>query len=105
MWPHIPVTYFRQCPPLGIYTSTLCDQKNKPFYINIVLFYLSFISQEVLIDAPALVDLGHGTVRYRKPGEDEHKHFVTNKEGLQSGKTKTGYFYHTRLDDYSEGMT
>ncbi|XP_072043380.1 uncharacterized protein [Amphiura filiformis] len=57
--------------------------------------------QELVIDAPALVDLNHGTVRYRKP-EDDQNHYITNKEGHKSGTLKTGYFYHSRLDDYSE---
>ena len=57
--------------------------------------------QDVVIDAPALVDLGHGTVRYRKP-EEKLDHYITNKEGQAADKLKTGYFYHTRLEDYSE---
>ena len=51
--------------------------------------------QPVVIDAPALVDLSHGTVRYRNDGD----HIVKAGKEL-----KTGYFYHARLEDYSEGM-
>ena len=47
----------------------------------------------------------HGYHMYTTWVSHEHEHFVTNKEWLQSGKSKTGYFYHTRLDDYIEGMT
>lgn len=52
--------------------------------------------QRFLIDAPALVDLGHGTVRYREDG-------TTNPVIQKQTDVKTGYFYHSRLDDYSEG--
>lgn len=49
-----------------------------------------------MLDSPALIDLGHGTVRYRLPDE---------KREQENMKVKTGYFYHPRLDDFSEGMT
>ncbi|XP_022110408.1 uncharacterized protein LOC110989978 isoform X3 [Acanthaster planci] len=49
--------------------------------------------EPVVIDAPALVDLVHGTVRYRNDGD----HIIKAGEEL-----KTGYFYHARLEDYSE---
>ena len=47
-----------------------------------------------MLDSPALIDLGHGTVRYRLPDE---------KREQENIKVKTGYFYHPRLDDFSEG--
>ena len=47
-----------------------------------------------MLDSPALIDLGHGTVRYRMPDE---------KRERENTKVKTGYFYHPRLDDFSEG--
>lgn len=47
-----------------------------------------------MLDSPALIDLGHGTVRYRLPDE---------KREQENTKVKTGYFYHPRLDDFSEG--
>ena len=47
-----------------------------------------------MLDSPALIDLGHGTVRYRHPDE---------KGEQDNNKVKTGYFYHPRLDDFSEG--
>ncbi|XP_002742064.1 uncharacterized protein LOC100369744 [Saccoglossus kowalevskii] len=48
--------------------------------------------QALMIDTPALIDLGHGTVRYRR--EDN--------PSIQPDKLRAGYFYHPRLDDYSE---
>ncbi|PIK47981.1 hypothetical protein BSL78_15129 [Apostichopus japonicus] len=54
--------------------------------------------ERFLIDAPALVDLGHGTVRYREDG-------TTNPVIQKQTDVKTGYFYHSRLDDYSEDAT
>ncbi|XP_077981236.1 uncharacterized protein LOC144436338 [Glandiceps talaboti] len=48
--------------------------------------------QSLLIDTPALFDLGHGTVRYRR----------SDDEKTDPKKVKAGYFYHARLDDYSE---
>lgn len=47
-----------------------------------------------MLDSPALIDLGHGTVRYRLPDENREQ---------ENTKVKTGYFYHPRLDDFSEG--
>ena len=47
-----------------------------------------------MLDSPALIDLGHGTVRYRHPDEKREK---------DNTKVKTGYLYHPRLDDFSEG--
>ena len=47
-----------------------------------------------MLDSPALIDLQHGTVRYRLPDENR------DEEG---STVKTGYFYHPRLDDFSEG--
>lgn len=47
-----------------------------------------------MLDSPALIDLGHGTVRYRHPDE---------KREQDNTEVKTGYFYHPRLDDFSEG--
>jgi hypothetical protein len=49
---------------------------------------------KLTLDSPALLELGHGTIRYRLPDE---------KTLEQDNKVKTGYFYHPRLDDYSEG--
>ena len=42
-----------------------------------------------------LVDLGHGTIRHR------HEEIV--KEDEKSKQIKIGYFYHPRLNDFSEG--
>ncbi|XP_078657313.1 uncharacterized protein LOC144903205 [Branchiostoma floridae x Branchiostoma belcheri] len=61
-------------------------------------------NQTILIDNPKLVDLGHGSVRYRRP------HNVTAAEGsLPAGSSgskpvkrlKEGYFYHPQFKDYS----
>ena len=53
--------------------------------------------QILSVHSPALLDLDHGTIRHRN---------VTRKQGdvELSTKTKTGYFYHPKLDDYSEGI-
>ena len=56
--------------------------------------YVCFCQQQLMLDSPALIDLSHGTVRYRHPDE---------KRGQDNAKIKTGYFYHPRLDDFSEG--
>ncbi|XP_068728237.1 uncharacterized protein [Montipora capricornis] len=48
---------------------------------------------QLMLDSPALIDLGHGTVRYRHPDE---------KTEQDHSRVKTGYFYHPRLDDFSE---
>ena len=48
------------------------------------------------VHSPALLDLGHGTVRHRDIAREQ-----TNPD--VPSKTKTGYFYHPKLDDYSEG--
>jgi len=48
---------------------------------------------QLTLDSPALIDLGHGTVRYRHPDENREQ---------SNTKVKTGYFYHPRLDDFSE---
>ena len=50
--------------------------------------------QDALLDCPVLVDLGHGTVRHRKPDE----------KSTANSKVKTGYFYHARLEDFSESI-
>ena len=59
-------------------------------------FFSTSNQQQLMLDSPALIDLGHGTVRYRLPDE---------KREQENMKVKTGYFYHPRLDDFSEGMT
>ncbi|XP_074611518.1 uncharacterized protein LOC141866011 [Acropora palmata] len=48
---------------------------------------------QLMLDSPALIDLNHGTVRYRHPDE---------KREEDNAHVKTGYFYHPRLDDFSE---
>ncbi|XP_041475217.1 uncharacterized protein LOC121423795 [Lytechinus variegatus] len=55
--------------------------------------------ESVLIDAPALIDLGHGTVRYRRNEDQKEKHETADQDVTVN---KKGYFYHSRLDDYSE---
>ncbi|XP_064625727.1 uncharacterized protein LOC135486668 [Lineus longissimus] len=61
--------------------------------------------KDLIIDAPAIIDLQHGTIRYReidegrkvkKAGRIERPH-----EGPERDK-KHGYFYHSRLTDFSE---
>ncbi|XP_046850984.1 uncharacterized protein LOC124444405 isoform X2 [Xenia sp. Carnegie-2017] len=46
--------------------------------------------------SPSLLDLGHGTIR--------HRHIRLNEEISEKPKSlKTSYFYHPKLEDYSEG--
>lgn len=46
--------------------------------------------------SPSLLDLGHGTIR--------HRHIRLNEEISEKPTSiKTGYFYHPKLEDYSEG--
>ena len=47
------------------------------------------------MECPVLVDLSHGTIRHR------HEEIVKNDEN--SKQVKIGYFYHPRLNDFSEG--
>jgi len=49
-------------------------------------------SDQEVLDCPVLVDLGHGTVRHRQLDE----------KSTANSKVKTGYFYHARLEDFSE---
>jgi len=60
------------------------------------------------VDAPVLVDIEHGSLRYRL-GEPYQKttDYKTKKEKPFEGEEKVNkrnYFYHTRLNDFSEGM-
>lgn len=61
---------------------------------SLILFFDLF-GQQLMLDSPALIDLNHGTVRYRHPDE---------KREEDNAHVKTGYFYHPRLDDFSEGI-
>lgn len=78
--------------------------------------------EPVLLDSPVLLDLSHGTVRYRLPDErakvkkakppektrtaeqqSKGEKSEDTKQGDEAAsKVKTGYFYHPRLADYSE---
>jgi len=49
-----------------------------------------------LLDSPALLDLGHGTIRYRHND-------VKKKDNSLSQDKKTGYFYHPKLELSSAG--
>ena len=57
----------------------------------------AIIFQILSVHSPALLDLGHGTVRHRNIAKSPTNPDVPTK-------TKTGYFYHPKLDDYSEGQ-
>lgn len=57
--------------------------------------YFCIYLQETLLECPILVDLDHGTVRHR------HEERDNNEE--EEDKVKIGYFYHPRLNDFSEG--
>jgi len=50
--------------------------------------------KETKLECPVLVDLRHGTIRHR------HEEIV--KEDEKSKEVKIGYFYHPRLNDFSE---
>lgn len=50
--------------------------------------------KETKLECPVLVDLGHGTIRHR------HEEIV--REDERSKEVKIGYFYHPRLNDFSE---
>ena len=67
---------------------------NSSQVINRSVLFALFL-QQLMLDSPALIDLSHGTVRYRHPDE---------KRGEENAHVKTGYFYHPRLDDFSEGI-
>lgn len=50
-----------------------------------------------LLDSPALLDLGHGTIRYRHSD-------IRDKDDSTQDK-KTGYFYHPKIELSSAGKT
>ena len=61
------------------------------------------------MDAPVLVKLEHGTIRYRyvedeKAHKDKTERRETNHEGLERSK-KHGYFFHTKLNKFGPGKT
>ena len=60
--------------------------------------------QAFLIDAPVLVDMKHGSVRYRK---DQDAPTLKGREMPHEGSTdleqKKHYFYHTRLNSFGAG--
>ncbi len=60
-----------------------------------------------MIDAPVLVKLENGTLRYRYKDEDVGKKKGERIELAHEGperKKKHGYFYHATLNDFSEGI-
>ena len=65
-----------------------------------------------MVDAPVLVDVEHGSVRYRQPKTDFESQKslkgkecpYENEEGRQL-EHKDHYFYHTRLSKYGPGKT
>lgn len=68
--------------------------------------YICACLQDYAIDAPVLIDLKHGSIRYRY-AEDENEPKNKSKkievpfEGEEK-KKKGHYFYHPRLNDFSE---
>ena len=65
-----------------------------------------------MIDAPVLVKVEHGTLRYRYKDEEESPSKKKKKmkerielahEGPERSK-KHGYFFHSTLNDFSEGL-
>ncbi|CAH1243872.1 Hypp7154 [Branchiostoma lanceolatum] len=62
-------------------------------------------NQTILIDNPKLVDLGHGSVRYRRPhnGTSADSSLPSGSSASKPVKRlKEGYFYHPQFKDYSE---
>lgn len=56
--------------------------------------------QQLRIDAPVLVDMQHGSVRYREDSQDEqHQKREIPHEGTELDQ-KHHYFYHTRLNKF-----
>ena len=78
----------------GIMVGYVFDQK--------LVFCLTL--QAFLIDAPVLVDIKHGSVRYRK---DQDAPTLKGREMPHEGSTdleqKKHYFYHTRLNSFGAG--
>ena len=74
------------------------------------VYSLTLLFQPVVIDAPVLVQLDTGTIRYRyKEGEEEDPGDRKNRielphEGPERAK-KHGYFFHATLNDFSEGIS
>ena len=59
------------------------------------------------LDSPALLDLGHGTVRYRQATQNENKKTVASQSDTRGDreckeKVKTGYFYHAKINNFSQ---
>jgi hypothetical protein len=58
-----------------------------------------------VLDSPALLDLGHGTVRYRQKEtanttlEDEP---LPQSDSPKQKTGKTGYFYHAKINNFSQ---
>ena len=60
------------------------------------------------MDAPVLVDVDHGSVRYRQPGgpnsqkvKGKEKPYENEQEDALSNKEN--YFYHARLKEFGPG--
>jgi len=51
-------------------------------------------TKETYLECPVLVDLDHGTIRHRQE--------ETDKGGNEESNKKVGYFYHPKLNDFSE---
>lgn len=54
----------------------------------------------MLIDAPVLVDVEHGSIRYRS--DKDATQMEKPHEGLERAEKKN-YFYHARLKDFNKG--
>lgn len=66
--------------------------------------------KHILVDAPVLVDVDHGSVRYRQPGgpgaqkvKGKEKPYENVMEGGLSNKEN--YFYHARLKEYGPDIS
>ena len=55
--------------------------------------------QDVVLDSNPLSDVGHGTIHYRY---EKPEHSVHDLPGCNKENIPTGYFFHPKLQDYSD---
>jgi hypothetical protein len=74
------------------------------FFIQLCTASLFFF-QDYQIGAPVLIDLDHGSIRYRYM-QDSKGNSVKKEKPFEGDPTqkKGHYFYHPRLNDFSSSM-
>lgn len=88
-----------------IYYTDLGNNNYSLIHVDLPLMYVFHLKQ-YKIDTPVLIDVEHGSVRYRYgsyKGEPANK--SRRVERPFQGEEKVGkqnYFYHARLNDFSE---